>query len=40
MAEFGLVGARMHQVDEHVPVDELHALAGIYRAVLDAFMAA
>ena len=35
VAEFGLVGATMHQVDERVPVDDLRALAGIYRAVLD-----
>jgi succinyl-diaminopimelate desuccinylase len=38
VAEFGLVGATMHQVDERVPVAELHALAGAYRAVLDAFL--
>jgi succinyl-diaminopimelate desuccinylase len=35
VAEFGLVGATMHQVDERVPVDELRELARIYRAVLD-----
>jgi len=35
VAEFGLVGATMHQVDEQVPVDELRELARIYRAVLD-----
>ncbi len=34
VAEFGLIGATMHQVDERVPVDELRALAGIYEAVL------
>ncbi len=39
VAEFGLVGASMHQVDEHVPVAELTALARIYRAVLGAFLA-
>jgi succinyl-diaminopimelate desuccinylase len=39
VAEFGLVGATMHQVDERVPVAELRALAGVYRVVLDAFMA-
>ncbi len=37
VAEFGLVGATMHQVDERVPVSELRALAGAYRAVLAAF---
>ena len=35
VAEFGLVGQTMHQVDESVPVDELRELARIYRAVLD-----
>jgi len=38
VAEFGLVGASMHQVDERVPVADLMALAGIYRAVLNAFL--
>ena len=37
VAEFGLVGRTMHQVDECVPVAELRALAGAYRAVLEAF---
>jgi succinyl-diaminopimelate desuccinylase len=37
VAEFGLVGTTMHQVDERVPVDELRALSGIYARVLDAF---
>ena len=37
VAEFGLVGTSMHQVDERVPVEELRALAGAYRAVLAAF---
>jgi succinyl-diaminopimelate desuccinylase len=39
VAEFGLVGATMHQVDERVPVAELHELAGIYRGILAAFLA-
>ncbi len=34
VAEFGLIGATMHQIDERVPVDELRALAGIYEAIL------
>lgn len=34
VAEFGAVGATLHQVDEHVPVDELRALAATYRAIL------
>ncbi len=38
VAEFGLVGATMHQADECVPVEELRALARIYRAVLAAFL--
>lgn len=37
VAEFGLVGATMHKADESVPVAELRALAGTYRAVLAAF---
>ncbi|MDE2582984.1 MAG: succinyl-diaminopimelate desuccinylase [Rhodospirillales bacterium] len=37
VAEFGLVGSSMHQVDECVPVAELRALAGVYRAVLAGF---
>ncbi len=40
VAEFGLVGATMHQVDERVPVAELRALADVYRAVLAAFLRA
>lgn len=38
VAEFGLVGATMHQADEAVPVSELRKLAGIYRAILAAFL--
>jgi succinyl-diaminopimelate desuccinylase len=37
VAEFGLVGATMHMVDEQVPVAELRALAGAYQAVLESF---
>jgi succinyl-diaminopimelate desuccinylase len=37
VAEFGLVGATMHQADERVPVEELRQLARIYGAVLAAF---
>lgn len=37
VAEFGLVGATMHQVDERVPVADLRQLADAYRAVLAAF---
>jgi succinyl-diaminopimelate desuccinylase len=39
VAEFGLVGATMHQVDERVPVAELRDLARIYRGILAAFLA-
>jgi succinyl-diaminopimelate desuccinylase len=39
VAEFGLVGATMHQVDECVPIAELRALAHIYRVVLSRFLA-
>ncbi len=38
VAEFGLVGATMHQTDECVPVAELRELAGIYRNVIAAFL--
>jgi succinyl-diaminopimelate desuccinylase len=38
VAEFGLVGATMHQADERVPIAELRDLARIYRAVLAAFL--
>ncbi len=38
VAEFGLVGATMHQVDEGVPVTELRDLARIYRGILAAFL--
>jgi succinyl-diaminopimelate desuccinylase len=39
VAEFGLVGATMHQTDERVPVAELNGLAQIYRGILAAFLA-
>ncbi|WP_323993749.1 succinyl-diaminopimelate desuccinylase [Nguyenibacter sp. L1] len=35
VAEFGLVGASMHKVDEHVPVSDLLALTDIYAAFLE-----
>jgi succinyl-diaminopimelate desuccinylase len=38
VAEFGLVGASMHQVDEYVPITELRELAGIYRDAISAFL--
>jgi succinyl-diaminopimelate desuccinylase len=39
VAEFGLVGATMHQADEQVPVADLHQLAAIYQAILAEFLA-
>jgi succinyl-diaminopimelate desuccinylase len=38
VAEFGLVGATMHQADERVPVTELRDLTRIYAAILGAFL--
>jgi succinyl-diaminopimelate desuccinylase len=38
VAEFGLIGATMHQVDECVPVAELRDLARIYAGILDDFL--
>ncbi len=37
VAEFGLIGSTMHQVDECVPVAELRALTAAYQAVLAGF---
>ena len=37
VAEFGLIGSSMHQIDERVPVAELRALAEVYRAFLGIF---
>jgi succinyl-diaminopimelate desuccinylase len=37
VAEFGLVGATMHKVDEQTPVEELRALARAYAAILGRF---
>ncbi len=39
VAEFGLVGATMHQMDETVPVAELRKLAEIYKAIMTSFFA-
>ena len=38
VAEFGLVGATMHQVDESVPVEDLRGLTRVYQALLQAFL--
>jgi succinyl-diaminopimelate desuccinylase len=37
--EFGLVGATMHQVDEHVAIADIEALTKIYEAILEAYFA-
>ncbi|HEY6382293.1 MAG TPA: succinyl-diaminopimelate desuccinylase, partial [Pseudolabrys sp.] len=34
IVEFGLVGQTMHQVDERVPIADLHALTTIYRKII------
>ncbi|OYV36158.1 MAG: succinyl-diaminopimelate desuccinylase [Rhodospirillales bacterium 20-64-7] len=39
VAEFGLVGTSMHQVDECVPVSELRQLSDIYLAIIESFTA-
>lgn len=38
--EFGGVGATMHQVDEHVAVADIAALAGIYQRLLEGYFKA
>lgn len=39
VAEFGLVGKTMHQVDEHAPVAEIEALQRIYLDILKRYFA-
>jgi succinyl-diaminopimelate desuccinylase len=39
VAEFGLVGDTMHQIDERAPIADLAALAAIYRDFLDRYFA-
>lgn len=39
VVEFGLVGAFMHQVDERVPVAQIHQLKAIYQAILGRYFA-
>lgn len=39
VAEFGLPGRTMHQVDERAPLAEIKSLARIYRGVLDRYFA-
>jgi succinyl-diaminopimelate desuccinylase len=40
VVEFGLVGQTMHQVDERVPVEQVEALARVYRRILADWFAA
>ena len=37
VAEFGLISQTMHKVDERCKVDDINALAGIYRAILEGY---
>ena len=37
VVELGLVGQTMHQVDEHVALDDLEGLTAIYRRILDRY---
>ncbi|MFT7027533.1 MAG: succinyl-diaminopimelate desuccinylase [Paracoccaceae bacterium] len=39
VVEFGLVGKTMHQVDEHTPVAEIHALKAVYSRILRDYFA-
>lgn len=39
VVEFGLVGQTMHKTDEHVAVDDIHALKRIYLRVLEGWFA-
>jgi succinyl-diaminopimelate desuccinylase len=39
VVEFGLVGATMHQTDEHVRVENVHQLKSVYRRILDDWFA-
>ncbi|WP_319825380.1 succinyl-diaminopimelate desuccinylase [Thalassovita sp.] len=39
VVEFGLVGKTMHQVDEQVPVDQIHQLKAIYGRILREYFA-
>ena len=39
VAELGLVGSTMHKTDEHVSIDDVRALVGLYREFMDRFFA-
>ncbi len=40
VAEFGLIGRTMHEVDERIAVVELHRLTDVYQAVLEGYFRA
>ena len=40
LVELGPVNATIHKVDERVAIDDLEALSGIYRGVLERLLAA
>lgn len=40
VCEFGLVGQSIHKIDEHAPVADIEALAGIYELILERYFAA
>jgi succinyl-diaminopimelate desuccinylase len=35
--DLGLLGNTMHQIDEHVPIEDLKRLTKIYREILDRY---
>jgi succinyl-diaminopimelate desuccinylase len=37
VADFGLVGATMHQVDENVAVDDIETLTRIYQRLIEGY---
>ncbi len=39
VVEFGLVGHRMHQIDERVPIEQIHQLKAIYTRILRDYFA-
>jgi succinyl-diaminopimelate desuccinylase len=40
VVDLGLVGSTMHQIDEHVPLEDLQRLTKIYRRILERYFAA
>jgi succinyl-diaminopimelate desuccinylase len=40
VAEVGLPGSTVHEIDECVPVEEIRRLADIYAAILDSYFSA